>query len=99
MTKTLNELPEALIEHLRQPNVVIVATLAEDGRPSLDLLSWVWPMDARTVRLVTTHDTSDDPFRVLAPRAKSARRLLAELRRRVTPGARQKGREGSSSMV
>lgn len=52
MTKIVNELPEALVEHLRQPNVVVVATLAEDGRPSLDLLSWVWPMDARTVRLV-----------------------------------------------
>ncbi|MBI5829756.1 MAG: hypothetical protein HZB20_09525, partial [Chloroflexi bacterium] len=29
-----------------------VATLAEDGKPALDLLSWVWPLDARTVRLV-----------------------------------------------
>jgi predicted pyridoxine 5'-phosphate oxidase superfamily flavin-nucleotide-binding protein len=52
MTKIMKELPETLIEHLRQPNVVVVATLAEDGKPSLDLLSWVWPMDAGTVRLV-----------------------------------------------
>lgn len=52
MSKVLSELPEALMEHLRQPNVVVVATLAEDGKPSLDLLSWVWPMDSKTVRLV-----------------------------------------------
>jgi hypothetical protein len=52
MSKIHNELSEAQLEHLRQPNVVVVATLAADGKPSLDLLSWVWPLDARTVRLV-----------------------------------------------
>ncbi len=52
MTKVLNELSEPLMEHLRQPNVVIVATLSDAGKPALDLLSWVWPIDPRTVRLV-----------------------------------------------
>jgi predicted pyridoxine 5'-phosphate oxidase superfamily flavin-nucleotide-binding protein len=52
MSKTKSELPEAVIEHLKQANVVMIATISEDGQPSLDLLSWVWPMDAKTVRLV-----------------------------------------------
>lgn len=52
MSKPLNELTEAVMEHLRQPNIVGVATIGSDGRPALDLLSWVWPMDNKTVRLV-----------------------------------------------
>jgi hypothetical protein len=52
MSKVQNELPANLIEHLRCPNVVVVSTVDGDGHMALDLLSWVWPMDARTVRLV-----------------------------------------------
>ena len=52
MSKPKTELPEDAIEHLKQPNVVMIATASEDGSPSLDLLSWLWPMDTKTVRLV-----------------------------------------------
>jgi hypothetical protein len=52
MSKPKTELSEEIVEHLKQPNVVIVATTTDEGKPSLDLLSWVWPMDDKTVRLV-----------------------------------------------
>lgn len=52
MAKNLTELPEAVMEHLRQANVVVVATVSDEGRLALELLSWVWPMDSKTVRLV-----------------------------------------------
>ena len=52
MSKKVAELPEEIMEHLKGANVVLVSTIAEDGLPEMDLLSWVWPMDASTVRLV-----------------------------------------------
>jgi hypothetical protein len=52
MAKNLQELPQAVIEHLRGANVVIVATISDEGQFAMELLSWVWPVDAKTVRLV-----------------------------------------------
>jgi hypothetical protein len=52
MAKKLQELPEAVLEHLREANVVIVATISDEGQFAMELLSWVWPMDAKTVRIV-----------------------------------------------
>lgn len=52
MAKKMKELPEAVMEHLREANVVIVATISDEGQFATELLSWVWPMDAKTVRLV-----------------------------------------------
>lgn len=52
MSNTKTELPETVIQHLKQSNVVMIATTSEDGSPSMDLLSWLWPMDAKTIRLV-----------------------------------------------
>lgn len=47
-----NEMPDEVMEHLRGANVVLVSTLSDEGQFSLELLSWVWPMDSKTVRLV-----------------------------------------------
>ncbi len=52
MAKKMKELPEAVMEHLREASVVIVATISDEGQFAMELLSWVWPMDAKTVRLV-----------------------------------------------
>lgn len=52
MAKKMKELPEAVMEHLREANVVIVATISDEGQFATELLSWVWPMDSKTVRLV-----------------------------------------------
>lgn len=52
MAKKMKELPEAVMEHLREANVVIVATISDEGQFATELLSWVWPMDTKTVRLV-----------------------------------------------
>jgi hypothetical protein len=52
MAKKTNELPEVVMEHLREANVVIVATISNEGQFAMELLSWIWPMDAKTVRLV-----------------------------------------------
>jgi hypothetical protein len=52
MARKTNQLSEKLIDHLKQANVVIIATVGNDGQPALDLLSWLWPMDDKTVRLV-----------------------------------------------
>lgn len=57
MSKVLSELPASAIEHLRCPNVVIVSTLSPDGKQAIELLSWVWPMDSTTVRLVISPHT------------------------------------------
>lgn len=52
MAKKMKELPEAVMEHLREANIVIVATISDEGQFATELLSWVWPMDTKTVRLV-----------------------------------------------
>lgn len=52
MAKKMKELPEAVMEHLREANIVIVATISDEGQFATELLSWVWPMDSKTVRLV-----------------------------------------------
>lgn len=52
MAKKITELPDEVIEHLRGANVVVVATVSDTGQLAMELLSWVWPMDSKTVRLV-----------------------------------------------
>ncbi|MBW8012725.1 MAG: hypothetical protein FVQ83_16025 [Chloroflexi bacterium] len=52
MAKPWNEMPEEVMEHLRGPHVVIVSTLSNDGEINMELLSWVLPMDSKTVRMV-----------------------------------------------
>ena len=51
MAKKTSELPDEVMEHLRGANVVVVATVSDAGQLAMELLSWVWPMDSKTVRL------------------------------------------------
>ncbi|MDP7643165.1 MAG: hypothetical protein QGG60_00540 [Anaerolineales bacterium] len=52
MAKKMTEIPKEVMEHLRGANVVLVATMSDESQLALELLSWIWPMDAKTVRLV-----------------------------------------------
>jgi len=55
-------------------------------------------LPTRTLRVLTADGSGDDPFLVHAPRARSARRLVARLRGGIGP-ARQSVPEGPSSTV
>ncbi|MFQ6014706.1 MAG: pyridoxamine 5'-phosphate oxidase family protein [Anaerolineae bacterium] len=52
MPKILDELPKELMDHLNEPNILVVATADDEGKPAVDLLSWVMARDSKTVRLV-----------------------------------------------
>ncbi len=52
MANKMQELPEAVIEHLTEDNIVIVATISKESEIKMELLSWVWPMNSSTVRFV-----------------------------------------------
>lgn len=76
MAKKTTELPEEVIEHLRGANVAVVATVSDEGQLALELLSWVWPMDKETVRLVISPNFPGGVN--LAENGKAALQILGE---------------------